>query len=64
MSALPDFDVLALLPCLETKSSEEARIDEVVLTLKVSWESPPVPTMSHCVVRLVYVHQSNINELN
>jgi hypothetical protein len=46
-SALPDFEVLALLPCFETMSRAEARMDEVVLMLKVSWPSPPVPTMSH-----------------
>ena len=47
MSALPDLDVLALLPCLETKSSADARMDDVVLMLKVLWASPPVPTISH-----------------
>jgi hypothetical protein len=34
-SALPDLEVLALFPCLETKSSAEAMMDEVVLMLKV-----------------------------
>jgi hypothetical protein len=29
---------------------DEARMEEVVLMLKVLWESPPVPTMSHCEV--------------
>lgn len=47
-SALPDFEVLALLPCLETMSNAEAKMEEVVLMLKVSWPSPPVPTISHC----------------
>jgi hypothetical protein len=46
-SALPDFDVLALFPCLEMKSSDEAMMEAVVLMLNVLWESPPVPTMSH-----------------
>lgn len=46
-SAEPDFDVDALLPCLLTSSSDEARMDAVVEMLKVLWESPPVPTMSH-----------------
>jgi hypothetical protein len=27
--------------------SGEAMIEEVVDTLKVEWESPPVPTISH-----------------
>lgn len=36
------------MPCLETRRSEEARMEEVVEMLKVLWESPPVPTMSHC----------------
>lgn len=46
-SALPDLEVLALLPCLEIKSNDEAMIEAVVLMLKVLCESPPVPTMSH-----------------
>jgi hypothetical protein len=29
-------------------SKAEARMEEVVLMLKVSWPSPPVPTISHC----------------
>lgn len=49
-SAEPDLDVLALLPCFEMRRREEARIEEVVLILKVWWESPPVPTMSHCII--------------
>lgn len=48
-SAEPDLEVEARLPCLETRRSEEARMEAVVLMLKVLWESPPVPTMSHCV---------------
>lgn len=49
-SAEPDLEVLALLPCLDMRRREEARIEEVVLMLKVWWESPPVPTMSHCII--------------
>lgn len=45
-SAEPDLEVEALLPCLAMRSRLEARIDEVVLMLKVLCESPPVPTMS------------------
>ena len=47
-SAEPDLEVEALFPCLEMRRREEARIEEVVEMLKVWWESPPVPTMSHC----------------
>lgn len=46
-SADPDLDVEARLPCLEIRRREEARMEEVVLMLKVWWLSPPVPTMSH-----------------
>lgn len=46
-SALPDFEVLALFPCFDTKSNAEAMMDEVVLMLNVLCASPPVPTMSH-----------------
>lgn len=46
-SALPDLEVLALFPCLDTRSSAEAMMDAVVLMLKVLCESPPVPTISH-----------------
>ena len=46
-SAEPDLEVLALFPCLEIRRREEARMEEVVLMLKVWWESPPVPTISH-----------------
>jgi len=48
-SAEPDLEVEALLPCLAMRRRLEARMEEVVLMLKVLWESPPVPTMSHCV---------------
>jgi hypothetical protein len=34
-SAEPDFEVDALLPCLLTRRSDDARIDEVVEILKV-----------------------------
>lgn len=47
-SAEPDRDVLARFPCFPIRSRELARIDEVVEMLKVLWESPPVPTISHC----------------
>jgi hypothetical protein len=47
-SAEPERDVEALLPCLAIIRREEARIEDVVLILKVLCESPPVPTMSHC----------------
>jgi len=46
-SAEPDLDVDARLPCLARRSRDEARIEDVVEMLKVWWESPPVPTMSH-----------------
>jgi len=46
-SAEPDLEVEALLPCLAMRRRLEARMEEVVLMLKVLWESPPVPTMSH-----------------
>lgn len=46
-SAEPERDVDALLPCFAIMSRALARMDEVVLMLKVLWESPPVPTMSH-----------------
>jgi len=46
-SAEPDLEVDALLPCLLTRRRDEARMDEVVEMLKVWWESPPVPTISH-----------------
>ena len=48
MSADPEREVEALLPCLPIMRSEEARIEDVVEMLNVLWESPPVPTMSHC----------------
>ena len=47
-SAEPDLDVAERLPCLERRSREEAIMEEVVEMLNVLWESPPVPTMSHC----------------
>lgn len=46
-SAEPDLEVLARLPCFETRRRAEARMEDVVEMLKVLWESPPVPTMSH-----------------
>ena len=46
-SAEPDFEVAARLPCLAMRRREEARMEEVVETLKVECGSPPVPTMSH-----------------
>lgn len=46
-SAEPDLEVEALLPCLAMRRREEARMEAVVEMLKVLWESPPVPTMSH-----------------
>lgn len=46
-SAEPDLEVEARLPCLEMRRREEARMDAVVEMLKVLWESPPVPTISH-----------------
>lgn len=55
-SAEPDLEVEARLPCLAIRRSEEARMELVVLMLKVLWESPPVPTMSHwCAGGLVSV---------
>lgn len=45
-SALPEVLLEARLPCLATRSREEARMEAVVETLKVLWPSPPVPTMS------------------
>lgn len=46
-SAEPERDVDALFPCLAIMRRALARIEEVVLMLKVLCESPPVPTMSH-----------------
>lgn len=48
-SAEPERDVDALFPCFATMRSALARMDEVVDMLKVLWESPPVPTISHCI---------------
>jgi hypothetical protein len=45
-SAEPDLEVEARLPCLAMRRRLEARIEAVVLMLKVLCESPPVPTMS------------------
>ena len=47
-SAEPDMEVEELLPCLAIMRRADAMIEEVVEMLKVSWPSPPVPTMSHC----------------
>jgi hypothetical protein len=47
MSAEPDLEVDALLPCFAIMRRLEARMDEVVEMLKVLCESPPVPTISH-----------------
>ena len=46
-SAEPERDVDALFPCFAIIRRALARMDDVVLMLKVLWESPPVPTMSH-----------------
>lgn len=49
MSAEPEVEVEALLPCLQMRRPQpEARMADVVETLKVLWPSPPVPTMSTC----------------
>lgn len=47
MSADPDLEVDALLPCLAIRRRLEARMEDVVDMLNVFHESPPVPTMSH-----------------
>ena len=47
MSAAPETDVCARLPCLDIKSREEAMSEAVVLMLYVWSEEPPVPTISH-----------------
>ena len=47
-SAEPDRDVEALLPCFAIMRRALAKMEDVVLMLNVLWESPPVPTMSHC----------------
>jgi hypothetical protein len=46
-SAEPDLDVDARFPCLLSRRSDEARMEDVVEMLNVWWESPPVPTISH-----------------
>jgi hypothetical protein len=47
-SAEPEAEVEARLPCLARRRRGAQRREAVVLTLKVLWLSPPVPTMSHC----------------
>ena len=61
MSAEPDLEVAERLPCLAMRSREEARTEAVVLMLKVLWESPPVPTMSHWLVIVSQVCIGNCN---
>lgn len=61
-SAEPDLEVEALLPCLERRRREEARMEEVVEMLKVLWESPPVPTMSHLFFCFFFYHGINVSE--
>ena len=51
-SAEPDREVDDLFPCFPMNRRDEANMLEVVEMLNVLWESPPVPTMSHCVVLL------------
>jgi hypothetical protein len=46
-SADPENEVCERLPCLAIITSGAAMIEAVVEMLKVEWESPPVPTMSH-----------------
>lgn len=46
-SAEPERDVEELFPCLAINSKADEMMEAVVLTLKVLWPSPPVPTMSH-----------------
>ncbi len=55
MSAAPETEVCARLPCLEIKSSDEAMSEAVVLILYVWSEEPPVPTISHWLAALEYV---------
>ncbi len=47
MSAAPETEVCARLPCLDIKSRDEAMSEAVVLMLYVWSEEPPVPTISH-----------------
>ena len=47
MSAAPETEVCARLPCLDIISKAEAMSEAVVLILYVWREEPPVPTMSH-----------------
>jgi hypothetical protein len=64
-SADPERDVDALLPCFAIIRSDEASIEEVVLMLKVLCESPPVPTMSHCmVVSDAFLHFNTLGSLS
>ena len=63
MSAAPETEVCARLPCLDIKSREEAMSEAVVLILYVWTEAPPVPTISHWLATSVYtgiVTQANI----
>ena len=54
MSAAPETEVCARLPCLDIKSREEAMSEAVVLILYVWTEEPPVPTISHWLSTLDY----------
>ena len=51
-SAEPDKEVDDLFPCFPMNRRDEANMLEGVEMLNVLWESPPVPTMSHCAVLL------------
>ena len=55
MSAAPETEVCARLPCLDIRSREEAMSEAVVLMLYVWSEEPPVPTTSHWLSTLEYV---------
>lgn len=46
-SADPEKDVWARFPCFAMRRSGDAIMDELVETLNVECESPPVPTISH-----------------
>lgn len=61
-SADPERDVDALLPCLATMRRDEARMEDVVLILNVLWESPPVPTMSHCTWLVVRISRCMMDD--
>ena len=56
MSAAPETDVWARLPCLDIRSREEAMSEAVVLMLYVWSEEPPVPTISHWLSTSEYVN--------